>query len=104
DEPLALHAVEHGVFRVAEALDDEADFAAEGVALQVADLGQVELVNQFRVDDPLEVLKALEGLLPLLLAGHGAAGAAVVAAALAVIVADHSAGEARHDCFFRREW
>ena len=59
DEPLALHAVEQRVFGVAQALDDQADLAAERVALQVADARQVELVDQLAVDEPLELLEAL---------------------------------------------
>ena len=34
DEAFALHAVEQRVFGIAQALDDEADFAAERIALR----------------------------------------------------------------------
>ena len=50
DQPLALVAVQQRVFGVAEMLDDQADFAAEHVAFQLADPGQVELVDQLAVD------------------------------------------------------
>ena len=62
DEPLALHAVEQRIFRVAQALDDQADFAAERVALQVAHARQVELIDQLAVDEPFEFFKALGAL------------------------------------------
>ena len=58
DEPFALHAVEQRVFGVAQALDDQADFAAQRVAVQVADPRQVELIDQLAVDQSLELLEA----------------------------------------------
>ena len=57
DQPLALHAVEQRVFGVAQVLDDQADFAAQRVAVQVADARQVELVDELAVDEPLEFLE-----------------------------------------------
>src|SRR5262249_38210038 len=62
DQPLPLHAVEQRVLGVAQAFDDEADLAAEGVPLQVADARQVELIDQFAVDQPLEFFKTLGAL------------------------------------------
>ena len=62
DEALAFHAVEQRVFGVAQAFDDQADFAAQRVAGQVADARQVELVDQFAVDEAFEFLEALVGL------------------------------------------
>ena len=59
DEPLALDAVEQRVFGVAQVLDDQADVAAQGVAVQVADARQVELLDQLAVDVPLQLLEAL---------------------------------------------
>ena len=62
DEALAFHAVEQRVFGVAQAFDDQADFAAQRVAGQVADARQVELVDELAVDDPFEFFEALAGL------------------------------------------
>ena len=50
DQPLALVAVEQRVFGVAQVFDDEADFAAQHVAFQVAHARQVELVDQLAVN------------------------------------------------------
>ena len=61
DEALAFHAVEQRVFGVAQALDDQADFAAQRVAGQVADPRQVELIDQFAVDVPFQFFEALVG-------------------------------------------
>ena len=69
DEALALHAVEQRVFGVAQALDDQANFAAQRVAFQVADARQVELVDQLAVDEPFEFLEALVAL-AVAAAGH----------------------------------
>ncbi len=63
DEPLALHAVEQRVLGVAQVLDDEADLAAQRVALQVADARQVELVDELAVDAALELLELCIGRL-----------------------------------------
>ena len=54
DQLLALVAVQQRVFAVAEVLDDQADFAAEDLAFQLAHLGQVELVDQLAVDPLLQ--------------------------------------------------
>ena len=54
DQLLAFRAVQQRVFAVAKMFDDEADFAAEDLALQLAHLGQVELVDQLAVDPLLE--------------------------------------------------
>src|SRR5262249_37346029 len=62
DEALALHAVEQRVLGVAQARDDQADLAAEGVALEVADARQVEAIDELAVDEPLELLEALGAL------------------------------------------
>ena len=63
DELLALVAVQQRVFAVAEVLDHQADFAAQHVAFQLADLGQVELVDQLAVDPLLQfVQRALFGV------------------------------------------
>src|SRR5207302_2523759 len=57
DQPLALLAVEHRVFAVAEVLDNEADFALEGIAFQLADAREIELIDQLAVDAALEFLE-----------------------------------------------
>ena len=57
DQPLALVAVEQRVFGVAQMFDDQADFAAQHVALQLADSRQVELVDQLAVNAALEILE-----------------------------------------------
>ena len=57
DQPLALAAVEERLFGVAQVLDDQADFAAEHVALQLADAVQVELIDQLVVDLALELVE-----------------------------------------------
>ena len=54
DQPLALVAVQQRVFGVAEVLDDQADFAAQRVAFQLADPRQVELVDELAVDALLD--------------------------------------------------
>ncbi len=59
DQPLPLVAVEQRVFRVAQVLDDQADLAAQHVAFQFADLGQVELVDQLAVDAVASVCRIL---------------------------------------------
>src|SRR5262249_507585 len=59
DEALALHAVQKRVLGVAQALDHEADLAAERVAGQVADARQVELIDELAVNEPLELFEAL---------------------------------------------
>ena len=50
DQPLALVAIQQRVFGVAEMLDDQADFAAQRVAFQLADPRQIELVDELAVD------------------------------------------------------
>ena len=50
DQPLAFVAVEQRVFGVAQMLDDQADLAAQHVAFQFADFGQVQLVDELAVD------------------------------------------------------
>src|SRR5439155_26306100 len=62
DEALALHAVEERVFGVAQALDNEANFAAERIAGQVAHAREIQLVHELAVDQPLELLEALVAL------------------------------------------
>ena len=57
DQPLALLAVEQRVFGIAEVLDDEPNFAREHVAFQLADAGQVELVDELAVDAAFEFFK-----------------------------------------------
>jgi hypothetical protein len=59
DQPLALAAIEQRLFLVAQVLDDEANLLAEHVARQLADAGQVELIDELAVDLPLEVLELL---------------------------------------------
>ncbi len=54
DEPVAFAAVEEVILGIAEVLDDQADFAAEHVALKFADSRQVKLVHQLGVDASLE--------------------------------------------------
>ena len=51
---LAFRAVQQRVFAVAKMLDDQADFAAEDLAFQLAHLGQVELIDQLAVDPLFE--------------------------------------------------
>ena len=46
-----------GFFGVAQVLDDQADFAAQHVAFQLADAGQVELVDELAVDLALELVE-----------------------------------------------
>ena len=62
DEPFAFRAIQQGVFRIAKMLDDETDLAPERIALQVTQAGQVELLDQFAVDDSLELFKLAYGL------------------------------------------
>ncbi len=57
DQSLALGAIEQRVFGVAQVLDDEANLAAERISLEVADLRQVEFVDQLAVNQPLERLE-----------------------------------------------
>jgi hypothetical protein len=57
DEAVALAAVEEMILGIAEVLDDETDFAAEYVALQLADAGEVKLVHELGVDAALEALE-----------------------------------------------
>src|SRR5215207_9607375 len=59
DEAFALHAVEERVFGIAQAFDDEADFAPQRVAGQVADARQVKLVDELAMNDALEFIEAL---------------------------------------------
>ena len=59
DQPLAFVAIQQRVFGVAQVLDDQADLAAQHVALQFADLGQVELVDQLAVDALFECVEFL---------------------------------------------
>src|SRR5262249_24429277 len=80
--------------RVAQALDDEADLAAEGVALQVAHPRQIELVDKLAVNQPLELLEALAGaaLQPGLGDGAGAADAGIAQTS-------QTALQTQHGCF-----
>ena len=59
DETLPLHAVEKRILGVAQAFDHQADLAAKRVPLKIADPGQVQLIDQLAVDQPLKVLEAL---------------------------------------------
>ena len=59
DEAFAFHAIEERVFRIAQAFDDEADFAAKRIARQVADARKIELVDQLAMNQPFEVFEAL---------------------------------------------
>ena len=57
DQAVALVAVEIRVFRVAQVLDDQADFPSQDVAFQLSDARQVELVDKLGMDSPLDVLE-----------------------------------------------
>src|SRR5207248_11549985 len=59
DQLLALDAVEERVLGVAQVLDDAADVAPHGVAGQVADAGEVEPLDELRVDLPLQLVEVL---------------------------------------------
>ena len=59
DESFTLHPIEERVFRVAQAFDDQADLAPQGVAGQVADLREVKFVDQLAVNEPFKFFKAL---------------------------------------------
>ena len=59
DQPLAFVAIEQRVFRVAKMLDDQADFAPQRVAFELAHLVQIELVDQLAVDPSLEFFEFL---------------------------------------------
>ena len=56
DQPLALVAVQQGVFGVAEVLDHQANFAAERVAFQLAHPREIELIDELAVDALFELL------------------------------------------------
>ncbi len=59
DQAFPLVAVQERLFRVAQMFDDEADFAAQHVAFQFADFGQVELVDELAVDAAFEFVEFL---------------------------------------------
>jgi len=97
DEALALHAVEQRVLGVAQALHHQADLAAEGVALQIADARQVELIDQLLVDEALQFLETLVRLPVHARLAGGQAAQAVRAAALARQAVQPSL-QTRHGC------
>ena len=59
DEAFAFHAIEQRILGIAQAFDDEANFAAQRIAGQVADARQIELVDELAVDEPFELFEAL---------------------------------------------
>ena len=59
DQALSLHAVQKRIFGIAQPLDHQADLFTEGIAFQVADARQVELIHQLAMDQAFEFLKAL---------------------------------------------
>ena len=59
DQPFALAAIQQRVFGVAEMLDDQADFAPQRIALQLAHLVQIELVDKLAVNPSLQIFEFL---------------------------------------------
>ena len=57
DEPFAFGTVQQRVFGVAQVFDDESDFAAQRFAFEIPQSRQVELVDEFPVNQSFEFLE-----------------------------------------------
>src|ERR1019366_8366184 len=98
DQSFTLHAIEERVFRVAQALDDRADFAAQGVAGQIADAREIEFIHELAVDDAFEFFEVFAAAIAAGARRARTADAAMVGGAVATCRGEATL-QSRHCCF-----